>query len=184
MMVSCGIGETQHEPTAAINAINAATAVTTATNGLEMQSQDADGQEEDDANEVDINIANVVTNFNTCCHLNLRQIANLAANVIYKREQAMVSMKLRTPRATASIWSSGKVMVTGPTSEEEARKASRRVARILQKLGFKVRFVRFRIVNVLGIVNLPFGIRIAQFTEQHRTVCRSVWRPRSGRPAG
>lgn len=84
----------------------------------------------------------------------------------------MVSMKLRKPRATASIWSSGKIMLTGPTSEEQARQASRRVARLLQKMGFKVKFMRFRIVNVLGIVNLPFGIRIDNFTEQHRSVCR------------
>lgn len=46
-------------------------------------------EEEEEGPEVDINIANVVTNFSTCCHLNLRQIANVAANVIYKREQAV-----------------------------------------------------------------------------------------------
>lgn len=83
----------------------------------------------------------------------------------------MVSMKLRKPKCTASIWSSGKITVTGSTSEEGAKKSARQIARILQKMGFKIRFSSFRVVNVLGIVNLPFGIKIAQFTENHPRVC-------------
>lgn len=73
---------------------------------------------------------------------------------------------------TASIWSSGKITVTGSTSEDEAKIAARKVARILQKMKFKVKFSAYRVVNVLGSVNLPFGIRIAQFTEENRTICR------------
>ncbi|RWS16540.1 TATA box-binding-like protein 1 [Dinothrombium tinctorium] len=126
---------------------------------------------EEDTPEVDININNVVCNFSTRCHLNLRQIALNGANVVYKRDQGMISMKLRRPKVTASIWSSGKITVTGATSEEEAKKGGRRLARVLQKMGFKVKFSNYRIVNVLGSVILPFGIKIAQFTEQHRNVC-------------
>uniref|UniRef100_A0A4W5L4E5 TBP-like 1 n=1 Tax=Hucho hucho TaxID=62062 RepID=A0A4W5L4E5_9TELE len=48
-------------------------------------------------------------------------------------------MKLRKPRVTASIWSSGKIICTGATSEDEAKQGARRLARTLQKLGFKVR---------------------------------------------
>lgn len=47
--------------------------------------------------EVDINISNVVCNFSTRCHLNLRQIAMNGANVEYKREQGVcinVNLKL------------------------------------------------------------------------------------------
>lgn len=87
----------------------------------------------------------------------------------------MVSMKLRYPNVTASIWSSGKITVTGATSDEEARKGARRVARILQNLGFKVKFSHYRVVNVLGTVSLPFGIKISQFTEHNRNICRSVY---------
>ena len=81
-------------------------------------------------------------------------------------------MKLRRPSATASIRSSGRITITGSTSEEDGKKSARRVARILQKMGFKVRMTGFRIVNVLGIVNLPFGIKLASFTEHHPKVCR------------
>ena len=84
----------------------------------------------------------------------------------------MVSMKLRYPKVTASIWSSGKITVTGATSEEDSKKGARRIARILQNLGFKVKFSSYRIVNVLGTVSLPFGIKITHFTEQNRTIRR------------
>jgi len=138
--------------------------------------EDANGGGEDaddDTPEIDINIHNVVCNFATRCHLNLRHIANTGANVIYKREQAMVSLKLRNPKSTASIWSSGKITITGAGSEPESKRAARRIARMLQKMGFtRVKFTGFRIVNVLGIVNLPFGIKIDQFTQEYPRLCR------------
>ena len=80
----------------------------------------------------------------------------------------MITMKLRKPRSTASIWSSGKISCTGATSEDEAKKAARRVARSLQKLGFKVRFNNYRVVNVLGSCTMPWNIKITQFSERYR----------------
>lgn len=88
--------------------------------------------------ELDIIISNVVATFRTRCHLNLRTIALEGNNVIYKPEQGVrkppcvdiqrkriqhlicfffsfqtVTMKLRKPRITANIWSSGKIICTG-----------------------------------------------------------------------
>lgn len=149
-------------------------------------------EDEEESPEIDIHVTNVVSDFGTRCHLNLRLIATTGSNVIYKREQGVshyccpssvltiahlsqaVFMKLRNPTATASIRSSGRITITGSTSEADGKKSARRVARVLQKMGFKVRMTGFRIVNVLGIVSLPFGIKLAPFTEQHPKVCRSV----------
>jgi hypothetical protein len=47
----------------------------------------------------------------------------------------MVTMKLRHPYTTASIWSSGKITCTGANTEQEAKTAARKFSRILQKLG-------------------------------------------------
>lgn len=44
---------------------------------------------EEETPEVDINISNVVCNFSTRCHLNLRTIATNGINVEYKREQGV-----------------------------------------------------------------------------------------------
>ena len=52
-------------------------------------------------------------------------------------------------------------------SEPDAKTAARRVARILQKQGYRVRFSNFRVVNVLGTCSLPFAIKIANFAQQN-----------------
>ena len=122
---------------------------------------------EEDQKEVDIVINNVVCSFNVRCHLNLRQIALNGLNVEYRKENGMVTMKLRQPYTTANIWNSGKITCTGANSEDQARIAGRRFARILQKLGFNTRFSNYRVVNVLGTVTLPFAIRITQFSQAH-----------------
>uniref|UniRef100_A0A671W910 TATA box-binding protein-like 1 n=1 Tax=Sparus aurata TaxID=8175 RepID=A0A671W910_SPAAU len=122
----------------------------------------------DDA--LDIIITNVVATFRTRCHLNLRTIALEGTNVIYKPEVGKVLMKLRKPKITASIWSSGKIICTGATSEDEAKLGARRLARVLQKLGFKVRFSAFKVVNVLAVCSMPFAIRLIDFTKKNRPI--------------
>ncbi|XP_059619021.1 uncharacterized protein LOC132263330 [Phlebotomus argentipes] len=124
--------------------------------------------EEEAEPEVDIVINNVVCSFSVRCHLNLREIALNGFNVEFRRENGMVTMKLRRPYTTASIWSSGKITCTGSTSEDQAKIAARRYARCLQKLGFNVRFSNFRVVNVLGTCSMPWGIKIVNFSEKYR----------------
>ncbi|KAK6171996.1 hypothetical protein SNE40_018404 [Patella caerulea] len=121
----------------------------------------------DDEPVLEININNVVCSFNTRCHLNLRRIALEGSNVEFKKENGMCNMKIRSPKVTASIWSSGKITCTGATSEEDSKIAGRRVARRLQQLGFNVRFTNFRVVNVLGTCSLPFGIKITLFSRRY-----------------
>lgn len=131
----------------------------------QIQSQTADCLYEP---EIDIMINNVVCSFSVGCHLNLRQIALNGANVEYRRENSMVSMKLRRPTTTASIWSSGKITCTGGTSEDAARWGARRIARIIQKLGFEAKLRKMRIVNVLGSCSMPFEIKINAFSQRYR----------------
>jgi len=121
--------------------------------------------------EVDIVINNVVCSFSVRCHLNLKEIALNGSNVEYRRENGMVTMKLRHPYTTASIWSSGKITCTGANSEEQARVSARKFSRILQRLDEKYKNIRiknWRIVNVLGTCTLPFAIKITPFSQAFR----------------
>lgn len=79
----------------------------------------ADGTEQEPEPEIDIVINNVVCSFSVRCHLNLRDIALRGKNVEFRRENGMVTMKLRRPYTTASIWSSGRITCTGATSEDQ-----------------------------------------------------------------
>lgn len=76
-------------------------------------------QETEPEPEIDIVINNVVCSFSVRCHLNLREIALNGRNVEFRRENGMVTMKLRRPYTTASIWSSGRITCTGATSEDQ-----------------------------------------------------------------
>jgi hypothetical protein len=84
----------------------------------------AEEENEEPEPEIDIVISNVVCAFSVRCQLALKEIALNGANVEYKRENGMVTMKLRKPYTTASIWSSGKITCTGATSEDQVRISS------------------------------------------------------------
>jgi len=80
------------------------------------------------------------------CKLDVRKIAQQSANVEYspKRISAVV-MRIRKPRTTALIFSSGKIVCTGAKCENQSRLAARRFARIVQKLGFDAQFLDFKV---------------------------------------
>ena len=63
-------------------------------------------------------------------------------------------MRIRDPKTTALIFASGKMVVTGAKSEDDSRLASRKYARIIQKLGFNAKFTDFKIQNI--VVSLIF----------------------------
>lgn len=117
-----------------------------------------------------ISLRNVVASFQVKCYLTLRTIALNAQNVEYKRESGRVMMKLRKPEVTANIWSSGRITCTGAKSSEEAKVACRRVARILQKLNFNVKFCKFKVNNVLATTSFPFGVKLHELGEKGENV--------------
>lgn len=116
-----GINHTEHEQfldnleQGAVNSVEQSTTIVEA-NETAASVVGADEEQEADP-EIDIVINNVVCSFSVRCHLNLRQIALSGFNVEFRRENSMVTMKLRRPYTTASIWSSGRITCTGATSE-------------------------------------------------------------------
>lgn len=108
----------------------------------------------------DLHIQNIVSTFVTNCKLNLKDIALRARNTEYNRKRfAAVVMRIKSPRTTALIFSSGKVVVTGAKSEDASRLASRRFARIIQKLGFHVSFSEFKVQNIVS--SIDFGTKLS-----------------------
>lgn len=67
-------------------------------------------------------------------------------------------MRIREPKTTALVFASGKVVVTGAKSEDDSRLASRKYARIIQKLGFEAKFQDFKIQNIVGSVSSLFAV--------------------------
>lgn len=87
---------------------------------------------------------NIVSTVNLYCKLDLKKIALHARNAEYNPKRfAAVIMRIREPRTTALIFSSGKMVCTGAKSEDDSRLAARKYARIIQKLGFPVSSVHW-----------------------------------------
>ncbi|THU96680.1 TATA-box binding protein-like protein [Dendrothele bispora CBS 962.96] len=96
-------------------------------------------------------LQNIVTTVSLDYRLDLKTIALHARNAEYnpKRFSAVI-MRIRDPKTTALISASGKMVVTGAKSEDNSRLASRKYARIVQKLGFDAKFSEFKIQNIMG----------------------------------
>ncbi|XP_013422212.1 TATA-box-binding protein [Lingula anatina] len=113
-------------------------------------------------------LQNIVCTVNLGCKLDLKKIALHARNAEYNPKRfAAVIMRIRDPRTTALIFSSGKMVCTGAKSEEQAKLAARKYARIVQKLGFPAKFMDFKIQNMVGSCDVKFPIRLEGLVLTH-----------------
>lgn len=113
-------------------------------------------------------LQNIVSTVSLGCKLDLKRIALHARNAEYNPKRfAAVIMRIREPRTTALIFSSGKMVCTGAKSEDESRLAARKYARIVQKLGFDAKFLDFKIQNMVGSCDVKFPIRLEGLVLTH-----------------
>ncbi|XP_039905723.1 TATA box-binding protein-like 2 isoform X1 [Simochromis diagramma] len=119
-------------------------------------------------------LQNIVSTVNLGCPLDLKFIALQARNAEYNPKRfAAVIMRIREPRTTALIFSSGKMVCTGAKSEEQSRLAARKYARVVQKLGFPARFLEFKIQNMVASCDVCFPIRLEGLVLTHQQFSRS-----------
>jgi len=104
---------------------------------------------------------NVVATVNLDTKIDLQTVALRARNGEYnpKRFHAVI-MRIRVPKATALIFQSGKMVVTGLKCEEDSRLASRKFGRMVQKLGFPARFTDYLVRNVVAKCDVGFSVDI------------------------
>lgn len=138
-----------------------------------------------------IKIQNCVATVNLGCDLNLQKINFRTRNSEYNPSRFHgVIMRIRAPRCTALIFRSGKVVCTGARNESDANLGARKFARILQKLGYpvsgnwiwhiaslifrifnniclQVKFMDFKIQNLVATVDLRFPIRLENLNQMH-----------------
>lgn len=115
-------------------------------------------------------LQNIVATVNLGCRLDLKTVALHARNAEYNPKRfAAVIMRIREPKTTALIFASGKMVVTGAKSEDDSKLASRKYARIIQKIGFAAKFTDFKIQNIVGSCDVKFPIRLEGLAFSHGT---------------
>ena len=84
-----------------------------------------------------------------------------------RKRFAAAIMRIRAPKTTALIFSSGKMVCTGAKTEALAREAARKYAKVIAKLGFPAQFKEFKIQNMVGSCDVKFPIRLEGLAWSH-----------------
>jgi transcription initiation factor TFIID TATA-box-binding protein len=116
-----------------------------------------------------IRIQNIASTANIGVRLDLKQIALRARNTEFNpRRFGAVIMRLREPKATALIFSSGKLCITGVKSTHNATLACKKFAYIIERVGFQPKdFLDFKVQNVVGTADCGFPIRLEGLVYAH-----------------
>ncbi len=116
-----------------------------------------------------IRIQNMSATANLGVRLDLKKIALKCRNTEFNpRRFGAVIMRLREPRATALIFASGKVVITGVKSTHNATLACKKFAYIVERVGFQPKeYVDFKVQNLVGTADVGFPIRLEGLVYAH-----------------
>jgi len=109
-------------------------------------------------------VSNVVSTVEFGCPIDLVKLVKKARNAEYNpRRLGAVVLRLSNPTATALVFPKGKLMVLGTKTTEQSRLAAKKFCRMVKKCGFDVKFLNWRVVNLIAHVNIGFPINIREF---------------------
>lgn len=115
-----------------------------------------------------LTLQNVVSTVSLGCELDLKKINFRTRNSEYNPQRfSGVVMRILEPRATALLFKSGKVVCTGARNEQASSLATRKFARIVQRIGFPVKYLDFKIQNIVATCDLRFPIRLEDLNQKH-----------------
>jgi len=110
----------------------------------------------------------VATFFLGIDRIDLRHLAQTYPFVEYNPSKfAAATVRILKPRTTALIFASGKMVCTGAKTEQEARLASRKYVRVLQRYNVPVSFCDFDIQNIVASAYLGRTMRLMELSQQY-----------------
>ncbi|MGK3734434.1 MAG: transcription initiation factor TFIID TATA-box-binding protein [Bacillariaceae sp.] len=123
----------------------------------------------DGTNKLLIRIQNIASTANFGVRLDLKQIALKCRNTEFNpRRFGAVVMRLREPRATALMFASGKICVTGVKSTHNATLAMKKFHYIIERIGFQPKeYMDYKIQNIVGTADCGFPIRLEGLVYAH-----------------
>lgn len=116
-----------------------------------------------------ITVQNVVATVNLSSRIDQRLLCQKARNAEFNPKRfAAVIMRIREPKSTALIFESGKMVVLGAKSEDRARIAARKYAKIIKMCEHgAVKFRDFKVNNMVGVAACDFPIRLESLVLAH-----------------
>ncbi|KAL7721831.1 TATA-box-binding protein 1 [Entamoeba marina] len=118
-------------------------------------------------------IVNVVSTFQLNTQLDLRKIVQKARNAEYNPKRfAGAIMRISSPKSTALIFQTGKIVCTGTRSIEDSKIAAKKYARIIKKIGYTIRFSNFNVQNIVGSCDVKFQIALRNLVDTNLELCQ------------
>lgn len=114
-------------------------------------------------------VTNVVSTVNLDICIDLKLLALSTRNIEFnpKRFSAAV-MRIREPKATALVFRTGKLVITGAASRADGHLAGRKFARAIQKaLDVQPKYLDFKVQNLVASVSCGFLIRLEGIARAH-----------------
>jgi transcription initiation factor TFIID TATA-box-binding protein len=125
---------------------------------------------------IPITITNVVATMNLGVQIDLEKVQQTVSNAEYNpRRFGAVILRIRRPRATALVFKSGKVVVTGPKDIKDSQEAAQIFTAIIRKVGFDGACREYKIQNMSAMCDVGFPIRLEKFLHEHPT--QSTYEP-------
>lgn len=111
--------------------------------------------------------SSIVACFSVGTPLDLLEIAKKTRNIEYNPERfAPVIMRIRDPKVTTLIFKTGRITITGAKSVMECKRAARKAARVLQRLGYRVAVINLTIQNISAGCKLAFRVRLHPLSKE------------------
>uniref|UniRef100_A0A7S2RYZ5 TATA-box-binding protein n=1 Tax=Mucochytrium quahogii TaxID=96639 RepID=A0A7S2RYZ5_9STRA len=122
-----------------------------------------------DSSGVVILTQNVVATMNCTVKLDLMEVATQTRNSEYNPQRfSAVVLRIRQPKTTALIFSSGKIVVTGAKSVNDCKIAARKFGVIIRKVGSKdAKSSDIKIQNIVCSCDCRFAIRLEALALAH-----------------
>jgi len=110
-----------------------------------------------------LNVTNITCTFSIGCRISHSYLKNKLLNIEIKKNILIV--RLRKPKATALVFESGSVSMSGLTTIFDCQNAARKVLRKLQKTGYSVALKNLIVQNVAFSSKVPWSLNLAKLTE-------------------
>jgi transcription initiation factor TFIID TATA-box-binding protein len=121
----------------------------------------------------ELKISNITATANLGIQLVLRQLATRLWNVEFNpRRFNAIIMRTRSPRITALIFQTGKVVIVGATKVEDSLVGAEKVGKyISEALRKKVSIKEFKVQNIVASSQVDFKVDLELLSMSKRGIC-------------
>ena len=103
-------------------------------------------------------INNIISSVSLGSNLNIKNIALKIKNAEYTNNFSKLILKSKNAKATATIFSSGKMVCSGAKTETQSKSMCVKFGKIVNKIGFNAELKNFKIQNIVASYDVKFRI--------------------------